>query len=289
LPALIPTAHRLLILVNVLVLASSPVAAQAVNAEARALFESGNALFAEARAHAESVPTERATTAKLYRKAASKFIASWKADASTVETFVNTANSFYFAGDTGEAVLYYRRALALEPTSKEAHDALAHIRAALPIGKPTGGATGSLLRALFFWHESLSTSFRRRLFMALFPAAFACFAVALWRGTRWRRFGWVLSSIAVLLLGSLAAESVGGSLRRDAVVLVEVAGRRGDGETYSPSHSAPFPAGTEVRIRENRGGAASSSSSDWIPIELLDGSESWIPANTTQPVLADGL
>ena len=76
------------------------------------------------------------------------------------------------------------------------------------------------------------------------------------------------------------------SLRDDAVVIVEVEGREGDGSMYSRSHSRPFPPGTEVDILAERSGSAKSGKAEpWLLIRLFDGSESFVPAGTVARVV----
>ena len=59
-------------------------------------------------------------------------------------------------------------------------------------------------------------------------------------------------------------------------------GRRGDGEAYSPSHSGPFPPGTEGTVISDR-------ASGWLELRLLDGTRSWVREGTVERVLAGSL
>ena len=54
----------------------------------------------------------------------------------------------------------------------------------------------------------------------------------------------------------------------------------GDETFYSPSHSAPLPAGAELVVLERRGG-----SSGWIHGRLRDGSTTWLPAANVEPIV----
>ena len=253
-------------------------------------FEQGLAAFDAAREYAESSPTERESIAERFRAGAQHFEAAWAAGGASPAVFANAANSYYFAGDLGEAVLFYRRAAALAPTDSSIQAALEHVRSQLPIRRAAHGATGSLLRSLFFWHGSLSARLRSLSFMVLFPSAFVAFALGLWRGKLWRRLGYFLLIASLAPLGSLLVDAFSSSLRRDAVVLVEVEGRGGNGATYSASHSAPFPAGTEVTIQETRESPGVTAEEEgWIHVSLLDGSESWIPSGAVERVLNEGL
>ena len=52
----------------------------------------------------------------------------------------------------------------------------------------------------------------------------------------------------------------------------EVIARQGDAESYQPSFEAPLHAGTEFKLREERGA--------WWQIGLSDGRNAWIPAKS---------
>ena len=266
-------------------IASRRVAAQAPEES----FTKGLAAFEAARQYAADRPSNREAIAERFRAAAKQFEEAWSAGGTSPAVLANVGNSYYFAGNLGEAVLSYRRAAALAPTDNVIRSALEHIRAQLPLRRAERGAAGSLLRSLFFWHDRLSARSRRISFMVLFPAAFLAFALALWRGTLWRRLGYLLLALSLAPLGSLLVDAFSSSLRRDAVVMVEVEGRRGDGNTYSASHSEPFPAGTEVTIQESRESTSPEAEDiGWILVTLLDGSESWIPSETIERVLVEG-
>jgi tetratricopeptide (TPR) repeat protein len=269
-------------------LALVTLALAAQNPEAE--FHQGLAAFDAAREYAANRPSDREAIAERFRVGAQHFQAAWAAGGTSPAVFTNAANSYYFAGDLGEAVLFYRRAAVLAPSDSSIQAALEHIRAQLPIRRATHGAAGSLLRSLFFWHGSLSARVRSVTFMILFPGAFVAFALSLWRGTLWRRVGYLLLALSLAPLGSLLVDAFSSSLRQDAVVLVEVEGLGGDGTAYSASHSDPFPAGTEVTIQETReSSGVTAEEGGWIHVTLLDGSESWIPSVAVERVLIEGL
>ena len=264
----------------------SPDDAAAAATSSREAFERGRQLFDAARTYQGERPADRAEFSERYRQAAEAFVAAWRAGAESTEVFTNAANCYAFAGLVGRAVLYYRRALAVDPNNRRARDGLEFLRASLPVRRAASTST-SLLRTLFFWHDGLAFRTRRLLFFALFPAGFLFFTVAQWRR---RPFFWVgvtciLPGLA--LLGSLLTDALSGSLARDGVLQVEIEGRRGDGATYGPSHSMPLPAGTEVTAIAEARGSGNDSGAAWVHVRLLDGSESWIPASAMERVLVE--
>jgi hypothetical protein len=264
-----------------------PAPAAEAGGSAASLFAEGSTAFDAARAYAAEHPADHAEVARRYRAAAESFAAAWRAGAASTEVFTNAANGYYFAGDVGDAVLFYRRALAVDPGNRRARQALDHIRSTLPIRKEAGGAAASIVRSLFFWHEGMGFRARWLAFLACHIGAFALLAVSLWRRRPFRLLGFILLAPALALLGSLVADGLGGSLRDDGVVIVEVEGREGDGSMYSRSHSRPFPPGTEVDILAERpaGAGGVGSAEPWLIVRLLDGSESFVPAGTVARVL----
>ena len=264
-----------------------PAAPEENRGSAESLFREGTAAFEGARAYETEHPADHVEVARRYRAAAERFTAAWKAGALSTEVFTNAANSYHFAGDVGDAVLFYRRALAVDPGNRRARQALDHIRGTLPIRKEAGGATASIVRSLFFWHEGMGFGARWTAFLGVYIGGFVLLAVSLWRKRPFRLVGIILLLAGLALLGSLVADGLGGSLRDDGVVIVEVEGREGDGSMYSRSHSRPFPPGTEVDILAERPASAGggSKAEPWLLVRLLDGSESFVPAGTVARVI----
>ncbi len=265
---------------------SAPIRAQPPS-PAQAAFDRGLLLFRKAGDIRSRTPSEHEEISKLYRSAAQSFVEAWTAGAATTEVFTNAANAYYFAGATGESVLFYKRALSVDPANQRAADALEHIRERLPIKKPAGGAGASILTSLFFWHDGIAFRIRKMLFLIFFPGAMLCFTIALVRRRPFLVIGILAAIPAVALFGSVLVTAYGDTGRREGVLLVEIEGRRGNGRMYSPSHSRPFPPGTEVTLagEARPGEGASGSTESWVPVRLLDGAESWIPARAVERVL----
>ena len=97
--------------------------------------------------------------------------------------------------------------------------------------------------------------------------------------------------LSLLPLGSILVDTMNSPLRSEGVIVVEVVGRTGDSLSYSPSHSRPFPAGTEVSVLDagSSSEGAAAPENNWVRVRLLDGSESWVPEPTIERVLAHGL
>lgn len=254
---------------------------------AHTAFLRGHELFNQARNYAAENASEHEEIARRYGLAAESFSTASAQGAASSEVFTNAANSYYFAGKTGEAVLYYLRALAVDPGNTRAHEALEHVRSGLPIQRPAGGTGASIARSLFFWHHGLTFRARITSFFILFPLAFAFFAASLVRRRPFLTVGLLSLVPALALLGSLLVEAFSGSAENQGVIMLQVEGRKGDGLTYSPSHSRPFPPGTEVTIEHSRNAreARPQNKRVWVLIRLVDGSDAWVPENALERVL----
>lgn len=252
-------------------------------------FRRGLELFQAASERQKQSPAAHEVWESGYRDAARSFVEAWKSGAATTEVFTNAGNAYYFARSPGEAVLFFKRALLVDPANQRARDALEHLREKLPIQAPRSGAASSITEALFFWHAGLSFQTRKVLVLVLLPLAFGLFTAALFRRRPFTTLGLCALAPGLLLLGSVLMTAWGDESRREGVLLVETEGRRGPGMLYSPSHSRPFPPGTEVRLEgAPRAGEGGSSGESWVEVRLLDGMESWVPQRSVEKVLPEG-
>lgn len=297
------TCHAVVVALLALAAAAPP------GTDAGAHFRRGQELFSEAQDYRSEHRSERQEIARRFRAAAESFVSAWREGAATTEVLTNAANSYYFAGDIGEAVLSYRRALAMAPRNEAARSALEHIRQGLPFQKKVSSVT-TLVQSLFFWHDERFFALRLWAFYCFFPAAWVLFAVEVAR-SRWRWLRALLLPVlpfallafgleylfrlrrpyatvgvlclipALAVLSSLLIDAIVDEPGREAVVLVEVEGKKGNGESYRDSHDAPLPPGIEVRILDRRQGDGRT----WLDVELLDGTSAWIPEATVERVL----
>ncbi len=233
-------------------------------------------LFGAAQRLEEETPSERGRIETSYRAAAEAFRRIHEQDGViSPRLFTNVGNAYYFAGDMGEASLWYSRALVLDPDEPRARVGRRLVREQLPWQRPRS-VGGDLIGTLFFWHAGLSFASRQWLFLLLWPLAFVLLTLA--RRRRWMLWPALLCLVSgAALLGSLRLSASDREGRGLGVVRVAVEGRSGDGTSYSRSHSAPLPAGSEVRILEQRDA--------WIHVALLDGSAAWIPGESVSLVV----
>ena len=185
--------------------------------------------------------------------------------------YYNLGNAYFLVDDIGQAILNYRRALQLDDSDVNVRNNLAFARSQRQ-DKVDARAEKRVLETLFFWHYDFSL--RTKFFLAclLFAALCATATAMVWLGR-----GPATTTLAVLagvLCLCFVISVVVETRRRDVVTYGvvtarEIVARQGDGPNYAPRFKDPLHAGTEFRLLEQRPG--------WLHIELLDGSDAWIP------------
>jgi len=194
------------------------------------------------------------------------------------DLLANLGNAALQSGQTGQAILAYRRALVLDPRHPRALGNLRHARGLLPdwVPRPKGQ---SLLDTFFFWHRSLSRSARSlAASMAFAMASMLLAAFVCWR--------WAWCRNMVLLAGLVWLGLVGVPLwtpdhGNDAVVAAgETEARAADSAGAPARFAEPLPGGTEVRIVETRG--------NWANISLADGRTGWVRSSSVTRIEPGG-
>jgi tetratricopeptide (TPR) repeat protein len=195
--------------------------------------------------------------------------------------FYNIGNTYYRLGDTGRAILFYRRAQLLIPADPNLKHNLRYVRS-LRVDLIPSRQDSPVFRTLFIWHYSFPPLLKASLFIAAFWGTCILTAHVLLLPNlrkRWKRiFLAVLGGIALMMSVSLVADEIRLRTLRDGVIIAEeVVARKGDGIAYQRSFVDPLHHGTEFKLLEERAG--------WYYIELSDGRTGWIPASAAEMVL----
>jgi tetratricopeptide (TPR) repeat protein len=195
--------------------------------------------------------------------------------------FYNIGNTYYRLGDTGRAILFYRRAQLFIPADPNLKHNLRYVRSQRVDLIPSRQES-KVFRTLFIWHYSFPPLGKFSLFIAAFWGICLFTAHALLQPDqrkRWKgMFLAALCGIALMMLVSLVTDEIRLRTRKDGVITAEeVVARKGDGIAYQRSFVDPLHQGTEFKLREERAG--------WYYIELTDGRTGWIPASAAEMVL----
>ncbi len=274
--------RRLIVVLVAVVVALLPVAGLAAGPtlapEAlRGLLAQANEKFRQA---TRVVPEDPAAAKLLYQESIVRFekIAS-AGNIRNGKLFYNLANAYLLQGDVGRAILNYRRAERLTPGDRNLQGNLDYARSQVRDSIPVPPQR-RVLDTVLAWHNGLPILPRLAVFAIAFDLIWLLAALKLFSLVRFslRLPMAVLAVVAVLCLGSLVVDEVGGRRANEGVIVAEqVVGRKGpDPVGYEPSFRAPLHAGVEFAIVEERPG--------WYLVRMRDDRETWLPASAIERV-----
>ncbi len=223
----------------------------------------------EAHASALAEP-DRVRRTRLFAQAERSFRGAAAGRRDAPDLLVDWGNAALGAGDTGRAVLAWRRALVLDPGHGRALRNLGWVRDRAPAWLPRP-ASGGALDSLLFWRGHLSIGQRHWVGAGAFALAVALSIP--WsrrRAKALRRVAFVPWMVWVTATGSALLATDGSDA---AVLLVDgTALRSADSLGAPPSFGNPLPSGTELTLVEER--------ERWVRAALADGTQGWLPAST---------
>lgn len=198
--------------------------------------EGSNALFAE--------------SARLFEERAET---DWRA-------WYEAGNARWWAGESGRAIVDYRRYLARDPLRAEAWENLAEARRSAGTANP--GREGLLAWPWYLWLAALAS----------FLAGAAALAHSLYLLVA--RKGWRRAALALLVAAGIAASGSAALIAARkplAVAVVETQGRKGDSTAYARSPATPWKKGQEFWVLERR--------DTWVRARVGD-AVTWVPASS---------
>lgn len=237
------------------------------------LYQEGEASFRQAN---ELLQTDPAKARVLFERAALCFEAvNREGGIENGRLFYNTGNVYFRLGDTGRAILNYRRAERFIPRDLNLQQNLNYARSRV-VDKIEPKPETQVLKTIFFWHYDLSGTVRAWLLAAAAGIFWLAGGILLFLKRSWLRYltvFWAL--VSLLLVVSLVVDAYEQANIHPGVILEEeVIGRKGDSTTFEPSFKEPLHMGVEFRLVEARQG--------WLHIELADGRRCWIPASAAE-------
>jgi tetratricopeptide (TPR) repeat protein len=196
------------------------------------------------------------------------------------DVYYNLGNAYFKQGDTGRAILNYRRAQQLDPPDADIAANLALARAQT-VDKLEVPPEGVLINIVEIAEEWLTLNQAALLALGLWFLMCVAFVVAIFQ-PRWRRLSaGTMAILAILLLIGLM--SMANRLYKEtqsppAVIIapqVDVTSGPGGGDQYLVEFE--LHAGAEVRLLESRIG--------WRRITLPGNLEGWVPGEAVEPVI----
>lgn len=180
--------------------------------------------------------------------------------------YYNIANSWLMSGDTGRAILNYRKALERLPSNTLIKENLALARSSVPL-LIDRDPINPLIRAIFFIHYDISFGGRVVILIVILFFLFGSASILLFYKMNYiRNFLFFLAVVAIIISISLIEEI---QRKPEGVILTEIDGRKGDSSGYEKSFTESLSPGIEFKLLETRSG--------WMMIELMDKRHCWIP------------
>jgi len=194
------------------------------------------------------------------------------------ELYYNIGNAWFRLGDTGRAILNYRRAALYRPGDRNLVQNLEFARSRRS-SSIEAAERDRVFKTLFFLHYDIPSRIRLVIFIVSFAFAWSAATAYLFFRKSWLRALIILSAISsAVFFASLAVERSGWTRKPPGVIIADGAiARKGDAETYQPTFTEPLSPGTEFRLVERR--------ADWWQIELEDGTRCWVPSNAGELVI----
>jgi len=226
-------------------------------------------IAADAMTDASNAPSETERNAALRRALAAYRTIESEHGRASEPLHVAAAAAAMLLGDTGTAVLQYRRALRVDPTSARAREGLRAARAGVGTAPPVS-VGDRLLRATLAWKAWVRPGVVLWLGAAAWTLVFALWAarVALgWRVPRWP------AAALVIVCGSLLGLDAAADLRPAGVIVADdaVAYLGPSVELFEPAFAEPLEPGVEFRVIERTDG--------WWRIAVGGAGDAWIRAD----------
>ena len=264
----------LLVLFMVLAAISSPMKLNALDTAAVwNLYREGESSFRQAK---ELLQTDPAKARSLFEKAALSFETLHReGGVENGRLFYNIGNIYFRLGDTGKAILNYRRAEQFIPNDINLQQNLNYARSRR-VDKIEPKPQTQVLRTIFFWHYDLGGIIRAWLLAAISAILWLSAGIYLLKRRSWLRYAAVsCAGLSLLLTCSLAVDAYEQANVHTGVILEpEIIGRKGDSATFEPTFKDPLHMGVEFNLVEERKG--------WLHIELADGRRCWIPESAAE-------
>ena len=191
--------------------------------------------------------------------------------------YYNVGNAYFRLGDTGRAILNYKRAELFMRNDGNLRQNLDYARNRRA-DRIELRQKEKVLKTLFFIHYDIPSRMKLLVFAISFGALWLSAAARLLLKAGWLKIAIAVSAVAsAVFLASLVVDSTSLARTPEGVITAEEAiGRMGDADTYQPSFKEPLHAGSEFRLIEKRPG--------WWRIELENGDRTWIPDGAAELV-----
>ena len=233
------------------------------SAEAGELLSKAETTFSDAN---ELIETEPEAAVEKYRSAAAYYNSIIESGIVNAGLYYNMANAYFRAGEVGQAILNYRRALLYSPSDKQIRYNLEFARKQQKNGFILD-SEHEVVKIIFFWHFIMPVSIKV-LILIISNLLFWGALVLRRLGRPVLKMSAVPAIIGLLLSASLFVDWQSSNVFHGVVTATSTIGRTGDSRSYESSFDAPLYQGVEFEIQQQRVG--------WILAELPNGELCWL-------------
>jgi len=216
----------------------------------------------------------------LFQSAAQRFESIAAAAVVNGRLEYNLGNCYLQAGDTGKAILHYRRAERLIPRDPLLASNLSEARSRCHTTiRPARGSV--VLRNIFFWHYDTSIAERSRAALVVYVLFWILSALRVSVPRPPLSAAAVAAGFACLVLAASLGTQRWLERRtpQGVVTAMDVAVYKGPGAGYQRQFEQPLQPGVEFSVIGDRHG--------WLNVRLADGNSGWIDASAAQLILTD--
>lgn len=257
--------RRFYILLAAAVMAAISAGAQSLATQADSAYNSGD--FAKAQ--------------ELYEQAAT-------IDGVSPQLYYNMGNTAYRQGHLGQAVLYYERALKLDPSMSDARANLAFVNTKI-IDKPEDDS--SFLGNL---HQSISSFMSPNAWawtaFTLFLLVLGCVALYIFSaGIAWRKagfFGGFVIMLSFIYALVIAAQTSSAPYSMDrAVIIVPTSNlSTSPGSSAAAAKIIPVHEGTAVEITDSTSIPGQHGMETWYDVKINNSTRAWVKSNDVEKI-----
>ena len=213
------------------------------------------------------VESDRDTRLAGFALSERQFASVVESGAHNAALYTNLGNAALQAEHRGQAVLAYRRALALDADFSRALQNLEHVRTLLPGWVPRPEPAGVF--DTFFFYRALPIAERALGGAVAFALAGLLIALSIrFEQGVLRGVGALVLVVWALLVGSVVLDRSDEATRRAVLTADEAVARSADSALAPLAFAEPLPGGTEVTWLEQR--------SPWVRVRLANGRDAWV-------------
>lgn len=230
-----------------------------------------------------AVQADSAYNRKDFKSAVRLYHQAINADGVSPEVLYNLGNAYYRIGNLGRAVIYYNRALRLDPSMTDARTNLDFVNTRI-LDKPEDDSTflGNLHRDICAWTDPDAWAWTA---FALFVIMLACIALYIFSGRIVLRktgfFGGIIFLALWIYTMVIASQTASAYYSHDAAVVIVPTANMGTSPGATGNKDAriiPIHEGTKVEIIDSMSIPGDVAAPLWYDVKINNSTRAWVRA-----------